>query len=367
MSGRRIAFMLGQPTQFDAPFFRFAAADGRAHITVLYVNAQVVDRELVRAPDWGGDLMHGYQHKTLPADGWLSWLSAELRGGRYDWIVINGYTTLPYLAALALASRRGIRTALRIDSVMFNAGGRLRRARKRVVLRVLDRLFDRFLAVGTLTREYLAHFGIRDSKVGSFPYLVDVPRLRVGAADRGALRGRLGIPLQARVVLAVAKMNAREAPWDLVHALEGAWRDDVWLVMVGDGEELPAIREAVARIGVRRAVFAGYIPYADLPGYYAMSDVFVHAAADEPWGVSVQEAMAFGLPVVVSSRVGAGHDLVVAGGNGFVYPLGDAVALRECLLRALALDAAAVRLENERILAQWSYARAWNAMLEGFR
>ena len=115
-------------------------------------------------------------------------------------------------------------------------------------------------------------------------------------------------------------------------------------------------------------MFAGYVPYAQLPGFYAMSDVFVHAASDEPWGVSVQEALAFGLAVVVSSRVGAGRDLVVPGRNGFVYERGDAQALRACLHRALAmLDRDAVRREDERLLEQWSYGPAWNGMLEGFR
>lgn len=373
MGTPRIGFLLGGPTQFEAPFFRHAQAAGGAGVTVIYLTAdpgsQVNDPELGRKVDWGFDLYAGYAHKVVPLQARLRWLWGELRPGRYDWLVINGYTALPYLAALLIARARGIRTGLRIDSVLFNATGWRRGAMKRTVMWVLARLFDRFFATGTLTREYLEHFGIAPGRISLFPYAVDVERFRresaLAAQKREALRARYGVPATARVVLSVAKFNAREAPWDLVDALGDIDRPDIFTLLVGDGEQREALRARVQARGLQNVVFTGYVPYADLADCYAMADVFVHAAGDEPWGVSVHEAIACGLPVVASTRVGAGRDLVVEGRNGFVYSWGDAADLRSKLSLVLdALDPEIVMLTNEQVLARWNYACAWGGILE---
>ena len=373
MAALRIGFLLGQPTQFEAPFFRHAKATGKAALTVLYVAADasslVHDPELGRKVDWGMDLFSGYEHKTLPASGRLGWLWNELRPERYDWLVINGYTALPYLAALTIARLRGIRTALRIDSVLFNAAGWRRQAMKRVVMAVLSGWFDRFFATGTLAREYLVHFGVEPGRISLFPYVVDTERFVLEAEklkpERETIRGHFGVPAGAQVILAVAKFNSREAPWDLLGALERLDRPDLWTVLVGDGEQLAALRAQVEARKLKHVVFVGYVPYAELVRCYAMADMFVHAAADEPWGVSVHEAIACGLPVIASSRVGAARDLVLQGRNGFVYTWGDAAELGAKLAATIdTLDPEAVNHANREVLARWNYARTWDGILE---
>ena len=373
MSAPRIGFLLGQPTQFDAPFFRYAQAAGRAALSVLYVAADtpssVHDPELGRRVDWGMDLLAGYEHKVLPRKKRLAWLRHELRRDRYDCLVINGYTTYPYLAALAVAHARGIRTALRIDSVLFNAVGWRRRARKRAVMTVLSGAFDRFFATGSLAREYLVHFGIAPGRISLFPYGVDADsfasRSRALRPDRAALRRRFGVPADAKVLLVVAKMTTREAPWDLLDALAGLDRPDLWTVLVGDGAQRASLQAQAEARGLARVVFAGYMPYAELVDCYAMANVFVHAAADEPWGVSVHEAIACGLPVVASSHVGAAADLVLPGRNGHVYPWGDGAALRERLVATIdAPDPGELERANSEVLARWSYAATWDGIVE---
>jgi glycosyltransferase involved in cell wall biosynthesis len=366
----KIGFLLGRPTQFEGPFFRHASAAGGADLTVLYLSAGdpagTYDPELGRKVAWGIDLLSGYSHKLVPSNARFRWLAHELRRERYDWLIINGYTTWPYLAALAIARVRGIKTGLRIDSVLFNASGWRRQAMKRGVIGGLSSLYDRFFATGSLAREYLLRFGVEPARMALFPYTVDTKFFSAeaarGRAERVAFRQRLGIPGDAQVVLAVAKFNQREAPWDLLRALEGL---DLWTVVVGDGELDRALRAHATAHGLRQLVFPGYVPYAELPSYYAMADVFVHAATNEPWGVSVHEAIACGLPVVASSRVGAAYDLVRPGRNGYIYESGDAAALRARLSATIhELGAAQVREANGEVLARWNYDATWSGLLE---
>lgn len=373
MQTPRIGFLMGRPTQFEAPFFRYAQSTGDRGLKVLYLAAdgssKVEDKELGRRIDWGIDLYSGYESATVPAVRHLRWFLNELHPDRYGWLIINGYKTSAYLQALAIARRRGIRTALRLDSVLFNASGWYRRATKRVAIAALAHEFDRFFATGSLAREYLLHFGIQPNRIALFPYVVDAGRFAREAKalepERAKIRESLGIPLRARVVLAVAKMNAREVPWDLIDALERLDREDLWTVLVGDGNQLAALRSRVVARGLKRVIFAGYVSYRELPRCYAIADVFVHAAANEPWGVSVHEAIASGLPVIASSHVGAARDLVLPGRNGFVYAFGNATQLRERLTATIdCLELETIDCANREVLARWNYAETWRGLLE---
>jgi len=73
--------------------------------------------------------------------------------------------------------------------------------------------------------------------------------------------------------------------------------------------------------------FFGFRDRKEIKDYYATADLLVLPSSRETWGIVVNEAMCFGLPVIVSSQVGAAHDLVQDGENGFIYPSGDVEAL----------------------------------------
>jgi glycosyltransferase involved in cell wall biosynthesis len=229
-------------------------------------------------------------------------------------------------------------------------------------------MFDLFFGTGTLTLDYLRFFGVPAERTALFPYAVDVEAFRRGSdlspEARAAARERLGIPVApARVLLAVTKLSPREAPWDLLRAFSRGGDPDRWLLIAGDGPARVDLEAFVRTSGSPRVRFLGYVPYADLPALYAASDLFIHPVAEERWGVSVAEALACGLPVITSSRVGAARDLLAAGRNGFTYPFGDDAALAGRIEEALRLDPAAVREENRAILARWDYAATWQGLL----
>ena len=185
---------------------------------------------------------------------------------------------------------------------------------------------------------------------------------------RAAIRTGFGLPENAKVILAVAKMSPRESPWDLLRALAHAPRADWWTLVVGDGAERPELEAFVHDRQLANVRFAGYLPYADLVSAYVGADLFVHAASNEPWGVSVHEAIACGLPVIASDRVGAARDLIRPGRNGFVYASGDARELAARLAQILdAPDAAALLAANCEVLAEWNHEQSWSGIVDACR
>ncbi|HEV8577589.1 MAG TPA: glycosyltransferase [Thermoanaerobaculia bacterium] len=361
----KITFLVERPTQFEAPFYRFAAGDPEHELRVLFTRADaakpVFDPELGKPVSWGIDLLGGYPYEVCRSG---EDLLKRLRPGSCDLLIVNGYTQPVYRQGARIARKAGIATALRLDSVLWDGSFARNIAKRLLFATYMKSTYDLFLGVGSLTLDYLRRFGIPAQRMGLFPYAVDVETFRsrsiLTPAERAAVRERLGIPPDVRVVLALAKFNEREAPWDLLRAFARLGRDDVWLALAGDGPERATL-QGQAGPQVR---FPGYIPYPDLPDLYAAADLFVHPAREERWGVSIQEALACGLPVIASSRVGAGHDLIDPGGNGFIYTAGDdgELALRVC--EALDLPPERIRERSREILARWDYAASWRNLLE---
>jgi glycosyltransferase involved in cell wall biosynthesis len=107
------------------------------------------------------------------------------------------------------------------------------------------------------------------------------------------------------------------------------------LLLVGREAELPGLLEGLPD-GVRaRIEYGGFQPPEKLPGVFARADVFVLPSRYDGWGVVVNQAIGAGLPVICSDAVGAGYDLVEAGVNGVLFPVGDVAALGGCMERFL--------------------------------
>jgi GxxExxY protein len=117
----------------------------------------------------------------------------------------------------------------------------------------------------------------------------------------------------------------------------------LYLVFVGEGPLRKEIETYIKEKNLKNVFITGFISQAEIPKYYAIADIFVlPSGVGETWGLVVNEAMNFGLPVIVSDLVGCGKDLVKHGENGYIFKFGDIDELTN-YLRDLIID------ENKRI------------------
>jgi glycosyltransferase involved in cell wall biosynthesis len=365
-----VLLVVEHPTQFDVPFFRWVAEHGGG-LNVLYLRVERFDREffdpeLARSVSWQQDLATGYPSVALSKRNRARGLIREVLRRRYALVIVAGYRS-PLLLMAALAARlRGSLVALRLDTVAFGNQSTAKRRLKRLLYIGLRRVFHRFLGVGEATQSFLLGVGVPPDRIGRFPYSIDVDRFQqrstLGSGERRRLRRRYGLADSATIVLSVTKFSDREAPWDLLRAAARGGLENVQLWLVGEGPERGSLEDYAAHAGCD-AVFSGYVRYSALPEVYGAADIYVHPVHFEPWGVSLQEAMACGLPVVASSQVGSAYDLITHGTNGYIYEVGDSGDLRSKLEKLRdEVDLATVRAEHARRLSPLTYEATWASL-----
>lgn len=284
--------------------------------------------------------------------------AAELNN--LDAVAVPGWASPGALALLSFALDRRIPALLMSDSTAHDEP---RRRWKEAVKRRVVGLYSAALVGGAPHVEYAAALGMPRDRIFTGYDVVDNDHFAHGAAaarDRGeALRAELGLPRRyflasnrfiekknlPRLLRAFARYRAQagEALWDLV--------------LLGDGPLRPALEREVRSLGLEGCVhMPGFKQYDELPAYYGLAGAFVHASTTEQWGLVVNEAMAAGLPVIVSQRCGCAPDLVVHGENGFTFDPFDEAALAACLLRMAGGECgrAAMAAASARIVARWT-------------
>jgi 1,2-diacylglycerol 3-alpha-glucosyltransferase len=133
---------------------------------------------------------------------------------------------------------------------------------------------------------------------------------------------------------------------------------DAWsLVMLGDGPLRSKLMDQVARLRLDdKVIFTGFKQYDELPIYYGLASAYIQASTSEQWGLVVNEAMASGLPVLVSDRCGCAPDLVKNGVNGFTFDPYDinGIVARMLQISGADCDPAAMGNASLEIISKWS-------------
>jgi glycosyltransferase involved in cell wall biosynthesis len=104
----------------------------------------------------------------------------------------------------------------------------------------------------------------------------------------------------------------------------------------------------------------GFKQYDELPAFYGPAGAFIHASTTEPWGLVVNEAMASGLPVLVSNRCGCAQDLVQEGKNGFTFDPDNVEELAQLMFQVSAFQPSKLSefgSESRRIISGWGPER----------
>ncbi|MDI6717438.1 MAG: glycosyltransferase family 4 protein [Patescibacteria group bacterium] len=346
MAKYKLAVLTSHPIQHQAPLFKRLAIQPEIDLTVYFcwdfgIKKAGYDKEMGREIKWDIPLLDGYKFKFLrnfslkPSSEFWGQINPgvvkEFINNKYDavWILSwNSFTNwLAFLTAFFITKTPVfLRGENPLNQEVFK--NPLKNKIKKIILKRLFKRISAFLYIGEENKKFYQHYGVSSQKLFFCPYsddndcyIVETGKLK---PKKDILKKELGIVSEKRVILFVGKLIDKKRPLDLIQAYKKIADSNVVLVIVGDGVLRLSLEDYVKNNGLKNVYFTGFKNLTELTKYYAIADILVlPSGAGETWGLVVNIAMCFKMPVVVSDVAGCGPDLVKNGINGYIFPLGD--------------------------------------------
>ena len=296
----------------------------------------------------------GRRSRTLKADVWRA-----LDGISPDVLVVNGWGHCESRASLAWCRRRGRAAVLLSDSTYEDAP---RSWHRELYKRWLVKGCRSAFVAGTPQARYAERLGIPPEHIfhpGSCVVDNDYWHARSEETREAAAELREEYDLPEQYFLCVARYVPKKNVPFLVRSYaryrQEAGTGAFGLVLCGSGPEEMAAREAVSALALGGSVrLSGFQQIDALPAFHGLASCFVMpSSGNEQWGLVVNEAMACGLPVLVSRACGCAEDLVLEGVNGYTFDPRNEGELAELMLRVAGAEEklAALGRESQRIIA----------------
>ena len=274
----------------------------------------------------------GFSYEILPARRWRAGkhnllvnrgLRSALAAANPQTILCGGYNYPASWQSLWWARRRKVRFVLWTESNQQDK--RSGRGAVEWLKRYFVNSCNDFVVPGRSSCAYLRTLGVSEQAIFTAPNAVDNTFFATQAEEvrrqPSEFRERFGLPL--RFILFVGRLVPEKGVFDLLHAyakLGSDLRSEVGLVFAGDGASRKALSEQAKLIEPGIICFPGFAQREDLAGLYALAEAFILPTHSDPWGLVVNEAMACGLPIIVTNVAGCASDLVEDGWNGYVVP-----------------------------------------------
>jgi glycosyltransferase involved in cell wall biosynthesis len=373
----RVAAVFPEPTPYRAPLLDRVAALPDVDLTVVYAADTGARRTWRVEPEHRAVFLRGVRvpgaRKLLHHDYPLTpGVVRALTDARPSVVVVSGWSTFAAQAAITWCGLKRVPYILVVESHDEGPRAGWRKTVKGTVVPPVVQNASGVLVTGTLARNSMVARGAAPERVRVFANTIDVEGFGERAdrlsTRRPELRRGLGADLDDVVVLSVARLATEKGLDALLHAVRAAADPRILLVLAGAGPERARLGQLAAALDVR-VVFTGDTEWDQIVELYVSADVFALLSEREPWAVVVNEAAACGLPLVLSDRVGAAHDLLRDGENGTLIAVGDIESAARAL-RSLAADPVLRRAQGARsreLARDWGYGPSVEGFLAAVR
>ncbi|MBV9470322.1 MAG: glycosyltransferase family 4 protein [Abitibacteriaceae bacterium] len=357
---KRLAIVTTHPIQYQAPIWRRLAQYPDLEVHVYFGSDFSIrgykDSGFGVEVKWDVPLTEGYAHTFLSTDPQIqgtdgfftlraSHLTAKLKEFQPHCALVCGYLPFFYLEAIGILRARKIPVLLRMEATDEN---KLRSIGKDFLrsqaLRFIYSQCAHFLAIGKNAEAHYLLKGVPPNKITKSLYCINSDSLAdqvlLYRQHREKLRMQMGFGDAHTVFVISGKLLVTKGLLEVIGALQTiseTARRRIGLIVLGDGDLRPEFQAQCESLLGSRAVFTGFQNQSQIGKYYAAADCLLFPSWSETWGLVVNEALQFGLPAIVSDKVGSHRDLIVEGQTGFAFPSGDTQQLKEAMIKMMDL------------------------------
>ena len=342
----KIIILNSHPIQYFTPLYKYGSANS-GDLEVWYCSDESLkgnyDPGFSKKIKWDIDLLQGYNYRFFknsspkPSihNGFFGLINLGIIKALFkepkSIVIIHGWGYVTHVLTIIFAKMFGHEVALRAETPnkQEDLKPRLLTRLKHLYLRFLFLFVKTFLYIGQENKQFYLRLGQKGKKFIFAPYSVDNERFQQESnqLSKSEAKAFLNIPQQSFAILFCGKYIDKKRPLDLLKAFKLANVTTSVLVLLGEGELRQEIEEYIQNQQLQNnVILTGFINQSDLYKYYKAADVFVMCSGlGETWGLSVNEAMNFGLPLIISDTTGCASDLVKS--NGYIFPTGDIAKL----------------------------------------
>jgi glycosyltransferase involved in cell wall biosynthesis len=318
---RRVLLLNNVPAPYFDPLFERLGRESGWQLTVCYSSSwnrdvgweekKIDDRDTHRTIIL--DRMRPRLKRRLgSSSAAASSIAGILSSQRPHFLICYGYTLKPQITAITWAMFTNTPFAVIGDANIYcDTASGLKRLLRGWWLRRVTRRASALITIGAANRLFWESYGAKPQQLFEARFAVDndfyAQASEARKAESEVLREKLGLT-NTVVFLFVGRLVKRKNVDLIIRAARQLNDDRIAVVIAGTGEEIASLKTLAG--DDPRVIFPGLIVPEELPLYYAMADVLVLPASQEPWGLVINEAMACGLAVIAHRHCGATVDLV---------------------------------------------------------
>lgn len=207
------------------------------------------------------------------------------------------------------------------------------------------------LANGRSAKEYFLYYGSKEANIYfhnfSSLYDKDILTSTITAEEKSLIKDRIKIE-NKKIAIAVGRF----IPLKRYDVLIKAWKKvnpEYKLIIIGGGEEKENYENLIRQNNLNNIMLVDYKNKEELKEYYKAADLFVHPTSSDVWGLVINEAMSYGLPVITTDKCVAGLELIKDNENGFIVPVGDIEKLAQKINIILNDDILQKKMANKNL------------------
>lgn len=325
-SMKRVLFITNIPAPYRIEFYNQLGK--YVDLTVIF-EAKRATKQGIRF-DWIEEKKYSFRAIFL-SDGDMDEKKIDKRifkyvNRSYDIVVVTSYAYYTEMAALIYLKMKRIPYYMEVD------GGVIRNEN------FVKRLYKKFLVSGAKgylspsveTDKYLQYYGAKEKIIYRYPFtslkdedvLEEVPTREIKERYRKELQIK-----EKNVVLGVGQFIYRKG-YDVLLKASQNFGSDTGVYIIGN-KATSEYEALVEQCKLQNIYFVEFKTKKELAKYYKCADVFVHPTREDIWGLVINEAMGYALPVITTDKCVAGLEMVKNGENGFIVPVEDVEVLAE--------------------------------------
>ncbi len=386
---RKIFFLLSHPVQYFSPLLTKMSQFEDFDLKVLYCddygsNNRNIHPEVGSISAWDIPMFTGYDYKFLKNNSWKASIFNGFLGlinleiieiiikEKGNTLVIHGWNYFTHVLAIIAGKIFGLKICIRGDNPYNQEIMKSKKLLffKRILLgKILFKFIDYFLYVGIQNKDFYKYYGVPDNSFFSTPHAVDNERFGQEYESykykKSEIRKELGLPIDKKIILTSGKYIFKKRPMDLLKAYHLLSDENSALVFLGDGELRSEMEEYIRSNKLNDVYLIGFKNQSEIGKYFAAADIFVLPSGEgETWGLVVNEAMNFSLPLVLSNHVGCTVDLLRDGQNGFQFECSNVDDLKTKIQFLLADENMrdSFGKESIKIIKNYSYSSIINSV-----